>query len=160
MSFFTTGMIGLALTPEQFTTLLRMIYMGNTVANAHRDEGDFIKEYDDFEQLVFSRAKDAGFPGATWRHEVDGEEHHHPSLIFENDEVLAKIIDEYSLAMTVEVLAEKLAERDIEREHGPYAKDRMPEKDYDELLDDAADAYEKIFLAEGFDGISVKGVKT
>lgn len=151
-------MIGLALTPEQFTTLLRMIYIGNTVANGHRTEEDFIKEYDDFEQFIFARAKEVGFPGATWRHEVNGVEHNHPSLIFENDDVLAKVIDEYDLAISMEVLAEKLAERDVERLHGPGAKDRMPEKDYEELLEEKEEAYERIFLAEGFEGVSVKGM--
>lgn len=151
-------MIGLALSPEQFTTLLRMVYIGNTVANSHRGEEDFIKEYDDFEQFIFARAKEVGFPGATWRHEVNGVEHNHPSLIFENDDVLAKVIDEYDLAITIEVLAEKLAERDVERAHGPHSKDRMPEKDFEELLGEAEDAYERTFLTEGFDGISVKGI--
>ncbi len=153
-------MIGLALTPEQFTTLLRMVYIGNTVANGHRTEEDFIKEYDDFEQFIFARAKEVGFPAATWRHEVDGVEHNHPSLIFENDEVLAKIIDEYDLAMSMEVLAEKLSERDVEEVHGPNAKDRMPEKDFEDLLLEKEEAYERIFLTEGFDGVSVKGMST
>lgn len=151
-------MIGLALTPEQFTVLLRMIYIGNTVANAHRDEEEFIKEYDDFEQFIFARAKEVGFPGATWRHEINGEEHNHPSLIFENDEALSKLIDEYDLTVTLEVLAEKLAERDIEKSHGPHAKDRMPEKDYEDLLTAAEEEYEKVFLTEGFDGVSVRGI--
>jgi hypothetical protein len=151
-------MIGLALTPEQFTTLLRMVYIGNTVVNGHRGEEDFIKEYDDFEQYVFARAKEVGFPGATWRHEVDGVEHNHPSLIFENDDVLAKLIDEYDLAITVEVLAEKLADRDVERDHGPKAKDTMPEKDFEELLSDREEAYERLFLTEGFEGVSVRGI--
>jgi sarcosine oxidase delta subunit len=151
-------MIGLALTPEQFTTLLRMVYIGNTVTNAHRDEDEFIKEYDDFEQYMFARAKDVGFPAATWRHEVNGVEHHHPSVIFENDEVLTKIIDEYDLSVTLEVLAEKLAERDVERKHGPFAKKRLPEADYEDLVDEIAEAYETIFLAQGFEGISVHGI--
>lgn len=152
-------MIGLALTPEQFTTLLRMVYVGNMVANAHRDESDFLKEYDDFEQFIFARAKEVGFPAATWRHKVDGVEHHHPSLLFENDAALSKIIDEYDIAITFEILAEKLAERDIERTHGPHAKDRMPEKDYDDLLDDIAERYEQALLTEGFAQVSVRGVE-
>src|SRR3989338_3695271 len=64
-------MIGLAFTPEQFKTLLRMIYIANTVANGHRDE-EILKEYDDLEQYIFSRAESAGLPAATWRHEGGG----------------------------------------------------------------------------------------
>ena len=151
-------MIGLALTPEQYKTLLRMVYIANTVANGQREEGEFHKEYDELEQYVFSRAKEVGFPAATERHEVDGEEHHHPSVLFEKDPEVNRLLDAYDIAATIEVLAEKLAERDIERKYGPKAKDRMPAKDYDELLDERADEYEKVIDRDGFDAVDVRGL--
>jgi hypothetical protein len=147
-------MIGLVFTPEQFKTMLRMIYIANTVANGHR-EGDFIKEYDDLEQYIFSRAEGAGFPAATWRHKVEGEEHHHPSLMFENDPELSKLLDDYELAATLDTLAGELAEREIEAKHGPRAKDRMPAKDYDTLLQAEASQYLEILEQKGFRCINV-----
>ncbi len=152
-------MIGLALTPEQFKTLLRMVYIANTVANGHRDDVDFFKEYDDLEQYVFSRAKEAGFPAAVLRHSVGGEEHHHPSQVFEGDSEVNSLLDAYDLHIAFELLAEKLAERDVERKYGPHAKDRMPEGDYDELLMERAEEYEKLFLLKGFAGVEVKGLE-
>ncbi len=151
-------MIGLALSPEQFKTLLRMVYIANTVANGARDEGDFRKEYDELEQYVFSRAKEVGFPAATERHEVDGVEHHHPSLLFEKDPEVNRLMDDYELTVAIEVLAEKLAERDIEAKFGPKAKDRMPAADYDELLDERAKEYETEFEDGAFSGVRVDGV--
>ncbi|MEK7118492.1 MAG: hypothetical protein AAB869_02670 [Patescibacteria group bacterium] len=151
-------MIGLAFTPEQFKTLLKMIYVANTVANGHR-EFEYVKEYDELEQYIFSRAKAAGFPGATWSHKADGDmdptgsprEHHHPSSIFENDLELTRLMDDYDNAMLMPLLAEKLAERDIERTHGPAAKTALSEKDYDELFDLFADLYENEFEKFGFE---------
>ncbi|OGZ16217.1 MAG: hypothetical protein A3H76_03835 [Candidatus Lloydbacteria bacterium RIFCSPLOWO2_02_FULL_54_12] len=166
VSYTPLIMVGLALTPEQFKALLRMIYVANTVINGHREKG-YLKEYDDLEQYIFSRAGAAGFPAATWSHKTsdigsesaDGdlsevssqeEEHHHPSRIFENDRELVALMDEYDRAMVTEFLAETLAERDIERKHGPAAKTRMPEKDYEELLDCYAEAYAEEFQKFGF----------
>lgn len=150
-------MIGLAMSPEQFKILLRMVYIANTVANGHRD-ADFMTAYDELEQYVFSRAKDAGFPAATWRHELEGEEHHHPSRVFEADLEVNAIMDEYDAHIMFELLAEKLAERDIEKKYGPKAKEKMPNKDYEDLLSDRADVYEKFFLEKGDAAISVEGI--
>ena len=107
-------MIGLAFTKEQFESLLRMVYIANTVANGHRDE-DFLVAYDELEQYIFSRAKDAGFPGAVLRHKAEGEIHHHPSQLFDNDSEISKILDAYDAEVMIELLSEKLAERDIEK---------------------------------------------
>lgn len=148
-------MIGLALTPEQFQTLLRMVYIANTIANGHRDT-DFLGDYDDLEQLVFSRAKDAGFPAAVQRHKAEGEEHHHPSQLFENDVELNKILDAYDEQVMIKLLAEKLAERDIEDQFGVTAKESMPLPDYDELLEEYTLRYENEFLVNGVLNLTVR----
>lgn len=150
-------MIGLALTKEQFKTLLNMVYIANTVANSRREDGDFLKDYDDLEQYVFSRAKEAGFPGATERHKVDEEVHHHPSISFEHDPEVNKLLDEYDAAAAIELLSEKLAERDLEKQYGPNAKDRMPSKDYDELLEEHTEEYEREFEESGFAKVRIAG---
>lgn len=152
-------MIGLALTKEQFKTLLNMVYIANTVANSHREEGEFLKDYDDLEQYVFSRAKEAGYPAATERHQVNEEVHHHPSMQFEHDPEVNKLLDEYDALSAIELLAEKLAEQDLEKKYGPNAKDRMPEKDYDELLADRAEEYEHEFEENGFTKIQIEGME-
>lgn len=150
-------MIGLALTEKQFKTLLRMVYIANTVVNGHRDE-DFELEYDELEQYVFSRAKDAGYPAATSRHELLGEEHHHPSRIFENDLEVNKLMDQYDLHVMLELLSEKLAERDIEKLHGKDVREKMSEDDFNSLLEERADVYDKEFLQNGLSGLQVSGL--
>ncbi len=155
---YSKHMIGLALTPEQFTVLLRMVYIANTVANAHRDE-DFLKDYDELEQYIFARAKESGFPGATLHHKIGNEAHHHPSPIFENDIELNTLLDEYDAHIALEVLAEKLAERDVEELHGPKANTRMSPKDYETLLHERMDEYEQIFLVDGLSRVYIEGLK-
>ena len=152
-------MIGLALTKEQFKTLLNMVYIANTVANSRREDGDFLKDYDDLEQYVFSRAKEAGFPAATERHKVDEEVHHHPSMQFEHDPEVNKLLDEYDVAAALELLSEKLAERDLEKKYGPNTKDRMPAKDYDELLEERSEEYEHQFEEQGFSKVHIEGME-
>jgi hypothetical protein len=147
-------MIGLAFTPEQFKTLMRMVYIANTVVNGHRDS-DFAIEYDDLEQYVFSRAKDAGFPGATARHKLMGEEHHHPSLMFEADVEVNTLMDEYDLHAMFEMLAEKLAERDLLLLHGAGVKELLTEENYDNLLEERALLYDKEFEEHGLDHVVV-----
>lgn len=155
-------MIGLAFTPEQFKTLLQMIYIANTVVNGYREK-DYLKEFDDLEQYIFSRAGAAGFPAATWRHEAPGvdavgragEEHHHPSRIFESDPKINKIMDEYDQTMAMGILAEMLAARDIEQTYGPGAEARMTEKDHDALLDRYIGEYEEEFRRFGFNRLLV-----
>lgn len=149
--------IGLVFSRDQFKTLLRMIYIANTVANGYRDEG-FRREYDDLEQYVFSRAGAAGFPAATWRHEVDGEEHHHPSRVFDSDPEVSAIMDEYEDALFLELLAERLAERDVERSHGPNAEDRMSENDYETLLATRTEEYLDHLKSEGLEGVRISGM--
>lgn len=148
-------MIGLAFTPEQFKTLLRMVYLANTIANGQR-ETDHLREYDDLEQYIFSRAGDAGFPAATFKHKALGETHHHPSQIFENDPELNKLMDEYEMTLLLEHLSLQLAERDIEQKEGIDAKNRMPAHDYEELLELYAEMYESEFNEFGFDRLIIE----
>lgn len=152
-------MIGLAFTPEQFKTLLRMVYIANTVVNGYRDL-DFEAEYDELEQYVFSRAKDAGFPAATSRHKMAGEEHHHPSGMFENDPEMNKLMDEYDIHIMLELLSEKLAERDLVVLHGKDVMKKMPEADYENLLEERADVYDREFIAHGLANFVIKTDKS
>ncbi len=50
-------------TKEQYRTLMKAVYLGNWMANAHREEDDGleddkIKEFDDLQYYIFSHAKD------------------------------------------------------------------------------------------------------
>jgi hypothetical protein len=144
-------MIGLALTKEQMATLLKMVFIANTVANDSGTEGEISRaDFEDLEQYVFSRAKEV-FPMAVYQHKAGEAEHHHPSVIFENDPDINGIMDAYDTRAATGVLSEKLAEHDIAQEFGKNAKDQMSAENYISLLDDKALHYEELFAAHGFD---------
>ncbi len=142
-------MIGLALTNEQLATLLKMVYVANTVANGPFGDRISRKDFDDMEQYVFSRAKDV-FPMAVYQHKVEeGDEHHHPSLIFESDPDVNALFDQYEEYVARMVMAEKLAERDIEHEFGAHAKDQMSAAQFEELVADRSTLYEELLETHG-----------
>lgn len=151
------SMIGLALTKEQMATLLKMVFIANTIANDNAD-GEAIDraDFEDLEQYVFSRAKEV-FPMAVYQHKAGEEEHHHPSVIFENDPDISGILDEYDTHAAVSVISEKLAERDIATEFGKNAKDQMSMENYVSLLEDKATHYEDLFVTHGFDILELNG---
>lgn len=152
-------MIGLALTPEQFKVLLKMVYIANTVANGLREDEKYLKEYDELEQYFFSRAGTAGFPAAVWKHVAPGgDEHHHPSPVFEGDPELSAILDEYDERIAKEFLAEKLAERDISETFGPDAKAKLGTEAYDDLVEEYAERYVDEFDARGVARITIEGL--
>jgi len=141
----TEKLVGLAFTKTQFLTLLKMIYIANTVANGRRTELEQLKHYDEIEQYLFSRARIAGFTAATWTHRAGGEVHNHPSELFERDDELTSILDKYDEETFWDELELRLAERDIEERFGADAKKTIPPERYRELVGERSDIYDELF---------------
>jgi hypothetical protein len=119
-------MIGLALTKEQFKTLLNMAYIANWVANGRRLDDEYLEEYEELEEYIFSRAKEAGFPDAAYKHKTDERgEHFHPSRAFEFDREIERLIAEYDEETFFDELAERFAGRDLEQLFGKDAKKKL-----------------------------------
>lgn len=151
-------MIGLALTPEQYKTLLRMVYIANWVANGRREEGPFLEDYEEFEEYLFSRAKEAGFPDAAYQHKVDDgtRVHFHPSRSFEYDREIDKIISEYDDATFLDTLAERFALRALKKKFGPNAKSNMSPEEYAEEMEHFIGVYDDEILEHGLDRLTWK----
>lgn len=96
-------------TKKQFKALLKAVYLGNWLANAHRVEG-MKKEYEEIEDLVFSKAAEFGFEGYADR-EDDGR--CYPSNKFEKETDVHLLHEEYDEESLWEELANKLGERDF-----------------------------------------------
>lgn len=142
-------MIGLALSVEQLAILLKMIYVANTVANSPSEGLVSRADFDEIEQYIFSRAKDV-YPMAVYQHTSGGERHHHPSLVFESDPDVNALMDQYEEYVTRYVVAEKLAEKDVEREFGVMAKDKMSVEQFEDLVEERALEYRKTLETRGF----------
>ncbi|HSE35336.1 MAG TPA: hypothetical protein VLB83_04405 [Candidatus Paceibacterota bacterium] len=144
--------VGLAVTREQFKTLLKAVYLANWIANGRRDDEDMLLEFDALEQYIFSRAKDAGFPDAVYRHKTDeGVEHFHPSRAFEFDRELDRIVKRYDDLTFWDELSERFAERDMERMYGADVKSKMDPQGYQRELDDLVAHYDEESELHGID---------
>lgn len=77
----------LKLSKEQFKDLLELTYLGNVVANGHRNQ--CIKKYEDVENLLFSLASQFGIENC-----ADEETPEYPSRVFEEGDIQT-LIDEY-----------------------------------------------------------------
>lgn len=147
-------MIGFALDKEQLATLLKMVYVANTIANSPYEGMPGRKDFQEMEEYVFLRAKDT-FPLAVFKHKVGDENHHHPSFVFENDPDINSMMDQYEEFATKFVLAEKFAEREIEEEFGVHAKDKMSADQYESLILEKAPRYEEIIKKHGYKALTI-----
>lgn len=116
----------LTLTPAQFKTLLKLVYLGNWMANAQRGEGgvETIPEYEDMEDFIFSHAKAFGL-GAWVDDELKDQDKYFPSREFEEDSGVHELIEEYDDYTFWDEFAEHLADRDLLREYGVEALKAM-----------------------------------
>lgn len=135
---------------KQYNDLIELIFLGNWLANATRSgaPGDeLIKKYDDIEDYILSFAKDFNVDEINFY-----EGSYFPTNEFE--ESLMPLVKEYDDHTFWEVLAIKLAERDLLREIGPVNKlsDKHLERKYD-----LVEHYEIEFEKHGLKNIVFKG---
>jgi hypothetical protein len=87
------------LTPEQARDLLRLVYLGNWLANSQRVgnlDDPLIEEFDKLQQQLFSKS------------EI-------PEQTIERDTLVERLLDEYRDEVFSDELVERLAHRDFER---------------------------------------------
>ena len=143
-------MIGLALTKEQFKTLLNMVYVANWVANGRRLDEEYLTEYEEMEEYIFSRAKEAGFPDAAYKHKTDDRgEHFHPSRAFEFDREIERMIAEYDEETFFDELAERFAILELEKTFGKDAKKKLDPEEYRVELDTLMEKYDEEIVERG-----------
>lgn len=143
-------MIGLALSKEQFKTLMKVVYIANWVANGRRSEDEYLGEYEELEQYVFSRAKDAGFPDAAYKHKTNEKsEHYHPSRAFEFDRAIEQILRDYDEETFFDELADRFAARDMEEEYGKNAKEKLSPEEYADVFDALSAKYDEEIVENG-----------
>jgi hypothetical protein len=119
------------LSKGQFENLLKLVYLGNWLANAHRNgraEDPYKEEYNVIEDYIFSYAKQFGF-----NEYVDDEEavqgKFYPTRIFEEETDIQELIDEYDEETFWDELIDRLGERDF---HRHYSKEEIQKMSRDE----------------------------
>jgi hypothetical protein len=147
----------LNLTKEEYRSLIRVVFLGNWMANAYREHP--AAEFDDIEQLVLSRASEFGADDAadfdkkkkTWIYKRDFEDS------------MGEVVDEYNVEAMYDELSFWLARRDLLNEIGDEKAEEMTPAElsssqqrylerYNEEFDD--NGIERIGIIEG---LPVKG---
>jgi hypothetical protein len=136
-------------TKKQFETLLKIVYLGNWLANAIRGgQGGppRIKKFDELEKYIFSFAKDFGLE----KYIHIERDKIYPSIKLEEDEEIQGCIDDYNDENFWEDLVYKLARRDLLEKYGEETVRKM---DFKERIEK-----EHPFLEKYYDEIGEHGL--
>lgn len=118
-------MINFELSKEQFKTLLELIYLGNIMANEHREQD--IEEYNQLQEHLFSLAPECGINDCS-----DLEEPQYPSNDLEEE--LQEITCEYNEASFWEELIKRLSTMKLLEVYTPEHLNNMESIDQFKLV--------------------------
>ena len=142
----------ISLTKDQFQELLKLVYLGNWLANSIRSVDDQIQASDDILDYVLSIAKKEKIEGVV---DFDkGLQKHYPTVEYE--ESLSDCIDEYDNVLFWEGLLLRLVERDLINKFGLEAVKQMT---FDEIVEKERpfrEKYQKEFEQNGIDSLILR----
>ncbi len=130
-------------TKKQFEALLKAVFLGNFVANGHRDgskEDPYKKDYMEIENYIFSLAPRFGFEKYLEHKDSDGE-NYFPSGQFEDVMDVHTLSDEYDEHTFIENLSEELGVRDFHEQYTREEIDAMSEVERYEKFSDCLNVY-------------------
>ncbi len=113
-------------TKKQYLTLIKLIYLGTWITNAHRTE-DIIEEFEDLEQYILSFARDFGMEDEVVYDDEIGKFFLDEEFIVNSG--IEEIIDEYDNETFWEELIHRLSERDLNERYGEDALSNMALED-------------------------------
>jgi hypothetical protein len=140
-------------TKKQYELLMKIVYMGNGMINTVADETEK-NEFDEIEEYIFSFAKDFGFEEYV---DYDKEEEtYYPSQKLEEDEVVIDYIQRYDDNIFWDKLLFNLIRRDMVKEYGEDAVEKMPEDEYSKKEESFIEKYAKEFAKNGLKNLTIK----
>ncbi len=139
-------------TKKQYEQLLKLVYLGNWLASAHRTD-DRIKKFDDLESYVFSFAKEMGF-GAFVDDEPLNGRNYFPTWQFE--EGVHDLIEDYDDETFWEELIERLADMRFDEKYSEQDYQKMTREEYLEKYYEIYNAIVEIIERWGLEAILLK----
>jgi hypothetical protein len=140
------------LSSAEFLSLLRIVSMGETMANGYRID-DRIPEYMDIDQIILKLAAREGFHDL-----VDFDEESRKYFLSRKlDEMVSDLIDDFEEMSLWEEMAYRLASRDMAREFGEKGVKKLPLKKFSAELFSRADRYASEFEEHGVDRLEIIG---
>jgi len=145
------------LSKKQFKSLLKVVYLGNWMANAHRDgsaKDPHVEEYEEIEDYIFSYAKQFGFDEYLDDEDAD-EGKFFPTRLFEEETGVNELHDEYNEETFWVELIDRLGERDFVRHHGIEAIRKMDSDEAYEKRWNFIEKWDKEVCENGLDNIGI-----
>lgn len=141
--------MNIELTDKEFRLLMDIVYAGEHMINANREET--IKKYEDVLQHIYSKAKDFGC-GDLVKYDIE-DKMYYETREFE-DSVLSNFIEEYDTTTMYETLSFELAKRDYLNEIDD--KDKDSEEERISFILDQQDEYLQEFEDSGVNNIYIR----
>ena len=120
-------------TKKQYKTLLKLVYLGNWMANAYRTE-DFEKDMQEVEEYVFSFAKDFGLESFADAKTV-GDGKYYPTMKFMKETKVHNLHEDYDEETFWEKLIDCFGKRDCVRKYGHQIKKMSKEELFEKLTE-------------------------
>lgn len=143
--------MNIQLTKEQLETLVKLVYLGNRMANDWRTE-DILEEYDEVESLVLAAAQKHGLGDLVEFEEDSGKALPSGEL----EEKMAEITDLYNDNTFWDQLIYRMADRDYVRKHGEDSLEELYTEQGIERERPLVERYEKEFNEHGLDRLEVR----
>jgi hypothetical protein len=143
--------MNISLTKEQLASLVKLVYLGNRMANDWRTE-DVIEEYDEVESLVLEAAQKHGLGDYVEFDEETGKAVPSAGL----EEKMAETVDFYNDNSFWDQLIYRMADRDYVRKFGEGALDELTTERGMERERPLVEKYEKEFNENGLDRIEIR----
>ena len=142
------------LTNEQYLSLMKVVYLGNWMANAHRID-DMKKEYEAIEDYVFSFAAKFGQAQYVVHEPKDGDKYY-PNRAFEEETDVHELHDEYDEETVWDELAQWLGERDFFECYSDAEIKAMSRDEHFIKMSECIIVYNKEFEKHGMERIRIE----
>ena len=142
----------ISLTDEQYKDLMQLVYLGNFMANATRNNDEMITQFEDIEQYVYSFAQEFGCGEFVDRH--DAVEGIYPTREFE--EMMDTFVSEYDADIFWEELLHRMTERDLVDAYGEKAVSVMSIVERIEKERPFIQTYDKEFSENGLKNLRIR----
>ncbi len=142
--------MNISLTPEQYRTLLLMVYLGNWMVNAHKTDQE--KVFSGLEHYIFSFAESFAVKGLVEWFEDDKAYYGTREL----DDLAEPYIADYDNETFWDELINRLADRDFLAQYGEDTIERMTQEERFIKREEFEERYEEEFEEHGLDRITFK----
>lgn len=142
-------------TKKQYLSLMKLVYLGNWLANASRLQDEQIKEYEETEGYIFSFAK--GFGHSRYvEHEPEDGDRYFPTRYFEEEADVRGLIEDYDNETFWQEAADRFGDRDFIKKYSEEAIEKMDRDERFVKRMECEEKYEKEFEENGIERMEIK----